>query len=41
MRRKQGGSKLLPGLAVKVGIDEYLAASSGSEMELICDSVVY
>jgi len=41
MRRKQGGSKLLPGLAVKVGVGEYLTAGLGSEMELIDDSIVY
>jgi hypothetical protein len=41
MRLKQGGRKLLSDVAVKVGIGEYLTASSASEMELIGDSIVY
>jgi len=41
MRRKQGGSQLLLSLAVKVAIGEYSTAGSGSEMELIGDSIVY
>jgi hypothetical protein len=36
-----GKSKLLSGLAVKVGVGEYSTAGSASGMELIGDSIVY